>query len=188
MRTSALVALIVLLTATAAGAVVDFSIGAFGGMEIPVVNDAIQSGPLYGIQGKAAITPFFALGAFYRGASYGDVDGTFFEGTPDEFTSSIPGGDGKSFGADVYFGRISGMPGANFYLYGSIGNYKWTRDNIDDVSEVAFGAGLGAEVVLPFKLGIEGRGIFQIARTENDGSLKSFLWFVGANYHFGLTK
>ena len=188
MRIHALVALIVLLSATSAGAIVDFSLGAFGGMDIPVTNDVAQSGPLFGIQGKVSFTPFLAVGAFYRAASYGDVEGTFFEGTDDEFTSSIPGGDGKSFGVDAYFGRVSGMPGANFYLYGSIGSYKWTRDNVEDVSELAFGLGLGAEVVLPFKLGIEGRGIFQVVPTENSGSVKSFLWFIGANYHFGLTN
>ncbi|UCH85262.1 MAG: hypothetical protein JSW50_06110 [Candidatus Latescibacterota bacterium] len=186
MRIYALAALIVLLTATTAGAVVDISIGAFGGMDIPTANDLATSGPLYGIQGKVGFTQFIAVGVFYRASSYGDVEETFFEGEPEEHTATIPGGDGTSFGADVYLGRISGMPGANFYLYGSIGSYKWTRDNLADVSELAYGMGLGVEVVLPFKLGIEGRGVFQVAPTENDGSLKSFIWFIGANYHFGL--
>ncbi len=188
MRLNVLVALIVLLSATSAGAIVDLSVGALGGMDIPVANDEVKSGPLFGVQGRVGFTPFFAVGAFFRASSYGDMEATFFEGEPEEFTSSISGGSAKSFGVDAYFGRVSGMAGANFYLYGSIGSYKWTRDNRDDISKVAYGMGLGAEVVLPFKLGVEGRAVFQVAPTDNSGSLKSVLWFIGANYHFGLPK
>jgi hypothetical protein len=187
MRIHALVALITLLTAsTAAAGVVDISVGAFGGMDIPTANDLATSGPLYGLQGKVSFTDFVAVGAFYRASSYGDIEETFLEGTPEEFTETIPGGDSQSFGIDAYFGRVSGMPGANFYLYGSFGSFKWTRDNVEDVSEIAWGLGLGAEVVLPFKLGIEGRGIFQTVPTDGGGSVKSFIWFIGANYHFGM--
>jgi len=62
MRIHALVALFALLSATAAGAVVDFSVGALGGMDIPVANDVAKSGPLFGIQGKVpAFVCFFSI-------------------------------------------------------------------------------------------------------------------------------
>ncbi|MEJ2722238.1 MAG: hypothetical protein P8181_14050 [bacterium] len=188
MRLNVLVVVILLLSATSAGAIVDLSIGAYGGMDIPVVNDEIKNGPLFGLQGRVGFLSFLAAGAYYRSSSYGDMDGTFFEGDPDEFTSSISGGNANSFGVDAYFGRVSGTSGLNFYLYGSISSYRWSRDDREDISKAAYGVGLGAEVVLPFKLGIEGRGVFRVVPTDNSGSLKSVLWFIGANYHFGLSK
>jgi hypothetical protein len=185
MRVKLLVALILVVSAGSAGAVVDFSAGLFGGMDIPVANDGAASGGLYGVQGRVTVLSWLGLGAYYRQGAYGDVTATFLEGTPDEFESTLKGGDTTSFGLDAYLGTTGAIGGVNVYLVGSIGKWTWETDYRDDISEIVFSVGPGVELTLPFGLGIEGRGMFQIIPTDGNGSYKSFLWFVGANYHFG---
>jgi hypothetical protein len=186
MRVGLLLTLVLVLSAGTAGAIVDISAGLFGGMDVPTVNDQAESGALYGIQAKVTLLSYLALGAHYRTSSYGDVSETFFEGTDEEFISTVEGGSARSFGLDAYLGNTASIGGGvNVYLMGSVGSWKWTRDYTEDVSEIAFSFGPGVEVVLPFNVGIEGRALFQIVPTDNSGSIKSFIWFVGANYHFG---
>jgi hypothetical protein len=180
-----LAVLILAVSATTASAIVDISAGPYFGMDIPVVNDLAESGRLFGVQAKVAVLSFVAIGAHFSSSSLGEVSHTFFEGESEEFSESLDGGDVKSFGVDAYFGIVSGLPGFKIYAVGSLANWKWERDYTDEVSEVAWGFGPGVELVLPFGLGVEGRGMFQIAPTDGDGSVKSVVWFVGANYHFG---
>jgi hypothetical protein len=184
MKVKLLAVLVLVLGAANAAAVVDVSVGPYFGMDIPVVNDRAKSGTLFGLQGKLFVTSFLGVGAHYSSSSLGDVDHTFFEDEPEEFSESLPGGDASSFGVDAYLGLLSGVPGFKLYLMGSLESWKWERDYTDDLSEIAFGVGPGAEFVLPMGLGIEGRGMFRVAPTDGGGSVKSFLWFVGVNYHF----
>ena len=185
MKVKILAALILVMSASTAGAIVDISAGPYFGMNIPIVNDQATSGSLWGLQAKVSLLHSVAVGAHYSSSSLGEVEHTFFEGEPEEFTDTLEGGDISSFGFDAYFGILSGVPGLKLYLMGSVASWKWERDYADEVSETAFDVGAGAEWVLPFGLGIEGRGTFEFAPTDNEGSIKSFLWFVGANYHFG---
>jgi len=175
---------ILVLSAAAANAVLDVSVGPYYGMEIPVINDAAKSGGLFGVQAKVSLLSMLAVGAYYSSSSLGDVDNTFFEGDPDQFADTLPGGDVKSYGVDAYLGMFSGAPGFKLYLMGGVGRWSWQRDFTEDRSEILWRVGPGAEIVLPMGLGIEGRGMFQVAPTDGGGSVKSAVWFVGVNYHF----
>ena len=185
MKVRLLAALLLVMSASTAGAIVDISAGAYFGMDIPVANDQAQSGSLFGLQAKVSLLSYLALGAHYNSSSLGEVEHTFFAGEPEEFTEALPGGDVESYGLDAYFGTMGFVPGIKFYLVGSVGQWKWERDYTEEVSEIVWGLGGGAEFILPFGVGIEGRGTFRTVPTDGDGSLKSFVWFVGANYHFG---
>jgi hypothetical protein len=185
MKVKLLAALMLMMSVGTAGAIVDISAGPYFGMNIPIVNDQAESGALWGLQAKVSVLSFVAVGAHYSSSSFGEVEHTFFEGDSDEFTDTLEGGDLETYGLDAYVGFMNGFPGLKFYLVGSIESWKWTRDYTDEVSETAFSVGPGVEWLLPFGLGIEGRGVFEFAPTDNDGSIKNFFWFVGANYHFG---
>jgi hypothetical protein len=186
MKVKLLAAVILVMSVGTAGAIVDISAGPYIGMNIPVVNDQAKSGRLFGLQAKVSFLSFLAVGAHYSSSSLGEVEHTFFEGQTDyEFTESIDGGDITSFGFDAYLGMTGFTPGVKLYFVGSLGTWKWKRDYTDEVSETVFGVGPALEVVLPFNLGLEGRGMFEIAPTDGGGSVKSVVWFVGANYHFG---
>ena len=185
LRILATAAIVLLVGAGTVGAIVDISAGAYYGMDIPVVNDQATSGGMYGLQAKVSLINSLGLGLYYTSSSLGSVERIFFEGEPEEYTDSLEGGDVTSYGLDAYFGTMSFVPGIKFYLVGSVGQWKWERDYTEEVSEVVWGLGGGAEFLLPFGVGIEGRGTFRTVPTDGGGSLKSFVWFVGANYHFG---
>jgi hypothetical protein len=185
MRVNLLVALILVVSAGGAGAIVDFSAGAYGGMDIPVVNDEASSGRLFGVQGRVTVLSWLGLGAHFHKSTYGDVTETFLEGTPDAFESKLDGGETTVYAVDAYLGTSGSIGGVNVFLVGSFGKWKWTTEYKDDISEILWAVGPGVEYVFPFGLGVEGRGMFQIIPTDNDGSYKSVYWFIGANYHFG---
>jgi hypothetical protein len=185
LRALAAAALVLLVCAGNAGAIADITAGAYYGMDIPVVNDQATSGGMYGVQAKFSLVNSLGLGLYYTSSSLGEVEKTFFEGDPEEYTDTLDGGDVTSYGLDAYFGTMGFTPGIKFYLVGSVGQWKWEREYTDEVSEIVWGLGGGAEFILPFGLGIEGRGTFRTVPTDGDGSIKSFVWWVGANYHFG---
>jgi hypothetical protein len=185
MKILSAVALMLVMSVGTAGAIVDLSAGAYYGMDIPVVNDQATSGGMFGLQAKVSLLHSLGLGVYYSSSSLGEVERTFFEGEPEKYIDSLEGGDVSSYGLDAYFGTMSFVPGIKFYLVGSVGQWKWERDYTEEVSEVVWGLGGGAEFILPFGVGIEGRGTFRTVPTDGGGSLKSFVWFVGANYHFG---
>lgn len=186
MKVKLVTALIVLTLAQISLAIGDISVGPFYGMAVPIKNDLVKTGPMYGVQAKLSLFPMLAIGAHYSSRSYGNPSQVFFEGQPIEVTMEIDGGDVQSLGAEAYLGKGGGMPGLNFYFIGSVSTYKWKRDGLADISKSAFAVGPGAEIVLPMKLGIEGRALVEVASTGHDGSWKSLLWFVGINYHLGL--
>jgi hypothetical protein len=182
---------LVLLSALAGPAygIVDLSAGPYFGMTVPIVNDDAKRGSMFGLQARVSVLSFLAVGAHFQSGSFGNPEETFFAGTPGEVTLEKDGGDLTTFAADVFLGGSGGTPGISFYMVGSIGTYKWKRDNVDEVSEISYAVGPGLEMVLPFGLGIEGRAMFEVVPKGDDGSFKNFLWFIGANYHFGtLTK
>ncbi len=180
MKTKLAVGLIVLALASSALALGDISIGPYYGMNIPIVNEEIKSGGMFGIQAKFAPISFLAAGLHFQSRNYGDPSAELFYGS-----DTKDGGKLQSFGMDAYLGKTSGI-GPNFYLMASIGSYKWTRDNMEDISKTAYAFGPGVEIVLPINLGIEGRGMLEVVPTGDKGSWKSFMWFIGLNYHIGL--
>lgn len=186
MKTQLTVLLVVAMMAPGAFAIGDIAIGPYFGIAMPLANDDAKSGALYGLQARVSLIPGLSIGGHYQSRGYGNPSQTFFEGTPQEFTDEKDGGNVTSIGLDAYLGKTGGAPGMNFYFLGSYGTYKWKRDNLDDVSKTAFAIGPGIELVLPMKVGIEGRAMLEIAMTGESGSWKSFLWFVGLNYHIGL--
>jgi hypothetical protein len=180
MKSKVAILLIVLTMASTALAIGDISIGPFYGMSIPIANDNIKSGGMFGVQAKFAPAPFFAAGLHFQSRKFGDPSQTLFYGS-----DTNDGGKVSSFGMDAYIGKTSGI-GPNFYFMASFGSYKWKRDNMEDISKMAYAFGPGMEIVLPMKLGIEGRGMLEVVPTGDKGSWKSFMWLIGLNYHIGL--
>jgi len=181
-----LAAFLIILIAAPAFAIGDIAVGPFYGMAIPVANDQVKTGSMYGVQARVGLIPMLSLGAHFHSRAFGNPSFTFFEGEPFEETMETDGGKVSSLGVDAYLGKSGGGPGMNFYFMGSFGTYKWTRENQADQSKTAFAIGPGLEFVLPMKLGIEGRAMFEVASTGDEGSWKNVLWFVGVNYHLGL--
>ena len=186
MNTKLKVLLLIFVLASFPKAQRDIAVGPYYGMAMPIVNDAAKSGMMFGIQGKVALIPMLSLGLHYSSRSYGNPSIIFHEGQPSELELEIDGGNVSAFGADLYLGKSGGLPGINFFMMGSFSTFKWTRDDYEDVSETAFLFGPGLEIVLPMKLGIEGRAMLEVASTGNDATYKAGLFFIGINYHLSL--
>jgi len=184
MKAKLIVMLAMLILTPAAFAITDIAVGPYCGMAIPVVNESAESGMMYGIQAKVSLIPMLSIGGHYSSRNYGNPTIIAFEGTEYETEMESDGGSMTYYGIDAYLGN-SGGTGANLYAMGSFGSYKWERDDTEDISKTAFAAGLGIEYVLPMKIGIDARALMEFA-SNDDSTYKSFLWFVGLNYHFGL--
>ena len=99
----------------------------------------------------------------------------------------LDGGSVMSYGASLFLGKTNSESGLNVYLMGSVGHFIWSRENREDINKPSYQGGLGMEVVIPNGIGIEGRALIEAVPTDNnDGSLKSFTWWIGASYHFGV--
>ncbi|MEE8417796.1 MAG: hypothetical protein V3S06_03950 [candidate division Zixibacteria bacterium] len=164
-----------------AWALTDISVGAFGGLNTPIVQDDAKLGNGFGVKAKISPSPMIAGVLFFESRSFGDPELTI-QGT----TMSSDGGKVTAFGVEALIGSTGGGPGPHFYWAIGLSSYKWTRDGYDDVSEVSYHVGPGLEIVFPANIGIEGRAKFEVVPTDGGGSRKNILIFVGANYHFGL--
>ena len=176
------VLLFVLILSVPVMAQKDVSVGAFGGLNIPIVQDDAGSGTDFGVKAKFSPLPMIAGAAFFEARSNGDASFTLGN---TEYTT--PGGSITSFGVEALIGNTGGGPGPHFYFFAGLSSYKWTRDNWDeDVTGVGYHFGPGLEIVLPVKIGVELRGKFEVVPTDGNGSRKSAMVLVGANYHIGL--
>ena len=189
MKTKLAALLIVLIAAPACYAIGGISVGPYYGMAMPIANDLVKSGSIYGIQAKVSLIPLIAVGGYYNSRAYG---------APTIDTESPLGilvgtkSDVTSFGGNVYLGQTSGSPGVNMFLIASFGTYKWDSKYYESDTRTATSLGPGIEFILPMKVGIEGRGMLELAASGEDEitgkrkSWKSFCWFIGVNYHFNL--
>jgi hypothetical protein len=190
MKSKLSILLILLLATPSAFAIGDIAVGPYFGMAMPIANDLVKPGTMFGAQVKVSLVPMVGLGAYYSTRSYGaptvEIGGVDHEGSKS---------DVMAFGATAFFGKTGSMPGANFFLAASFGAYKWDSEyysgnNAD--TRTSFSVGPGIELILPVKLSIEARGLIELASsaedeiTEKRSSWKSFQWFIGVNYHIGL--
>jgi len=189
MKAKLLVLVIVLMITPSLFAIGGISVGPYYGMAIPVANDLVKSGSMYGIQARMSLIPMFAVGGYYSSRGYGaptiDTESPLgiLEGTKSDVTA---------FGANIYLGKTGGMTGANMFVVAGFGTYKWDSQYYESDTRTSTSLGTGLEIVLPMKIGIEGRALFELAASGEDPitgkrkSWKSFCWFIGANYHFNL--
>lgn len=173
--------LLVLILSVPAWAQKDISFGAFGGFNIPIVQDDAGSGSAFGARAKFSPSPLIAGSIFFESRAVGnptfDIGGVQYTGE---------GGSVTSFGAEALIGNTGGGMGPHFFWALGISSFKWTRDNWEDVNKVGYHIGPGIEIILPAKIGLEFRGKFEVVPTGGDGARKNIILLVGANYHLGL--
>jgi hypothetical protein len=142
-----LLALVFAPTSARAGTV---GIGAFGGANIPVVQDDNGQGTTFGIRVPVALLPLVTVEPYFGTTSDGDVTQTILG------TSYTRSGFGiSSFGANVLL-----TFGSHFQVYpfAGIGTNTLTRDGSADQTMMAFNAGLGFGISPAPKFRIHIRG------------------------------
>jgi len=186
-RNAATVAAALLLAATmcvtASAGIVDFAVGAYGGMNLPIEDDA-SAGTVLGAKVRVLPpVPIVGFEAWYAHFGYDDPEEVYAAG---DWSLAFDGDGFNLFGLDVLVGGVRGVPG--FKWYGILGVTAAEFEEFGkDGSERKLGGelGVGLEIVPPaLGLGIEGRGTMMFMDLTGDSDEKLLTATLGLNYYF----
>ena len=186
MRRSLSLALFALLLAsgTAQAGPVGVSVGVFGGLSIPVLQDVTTSsfspsdafgatGSQFGIRVPVTAIPVVTLEPFYAKSRYKDRDETI-----GGITYTREGFDGTTYGINAILGRPGGK--MSFFPYVGIGKTKLERTG-QEINKTGYNFGLGLGISPAPKFSVQVRGEFAMVAT-GDTSRKFTNATVGLNY------
>jgi hypothetical protein len=155
-------------------------VGAFGGMNIPVVQDDQKTGSVFGFRAGLRVLPFLIAEpnvTFGKWGSPDEVEGVKWE---------IDGSKINSYGIDAIIGNVHGIKG--FKPYGILGAGIYSIKNDDtgyDESKLGFSGGFGFGIGLSPMLDVDVAGRLVVAAQE-EGSKKALFVTAGLNYYFNL--
>lgn len=157
-----------------------FSIGGFVGLNIPVGQQDVGNGTLFGAKGRILLLPFLGVEPNFVFSEYGDK-----EHDVDGVTMTRKGGEMTSFGADAVVGTLSGFSQARFYGLVGVNSNTTKREGLPDQTRlgVAFGAGL--EFLPSDMFSLEVRARIHGIRLEGGGGRDNLELSAGLNYYFG---
>lgn len=149
--------------------------GAFGGTSLPVVQEDVKAGAVYGVRLPVTVVPMLRLEPFWSRTRPGDAEETFggLDYTRD-------GGEISAFGLNAML--ATGGP-LRFYPFVGIGSYRLTREASDDRTEIGYDAGLGLGLSPLPKLDVDLRAEFVVIALD-ESSRKAVNVTLGASYHF----
>jgi hypothetical protein len=157
-------------------AAVDIGVGAYGGVNVPVLNDLSKQGTDFGIRVPVKLIPLLTVEPFWSKSSLGDAEEDIAG-----ITYTRDGGDLTGFGANALL--TFGAPMFQFFPFAGIGSYKLERDGAEDVSDVGYSFGLGLGTSLIPKLSLSVRGELDMVITD-ETSQKFAKVTAGAAYSF----
>jgi hypothetical protein len=182
-------ALALLASAMASGVAqagpVGVSIGVFGGLSVPVLQDVSASsfspsdafgptGSVIGVRVPVHAIPVFTLEPYYAKSNYKDRTDTI-----GGLSYTRDGFDGKSYGLNAILGSPDGS-GFHFFPYFGIGKTKLTRTG-EEISKAGYNFGLGFGMSPAQKISLQVRGEFAMVAT-GDTSRKFTNATVGLTY------
>jgi hypothetical protein len=171
-----LILLFLLMLGVMPASAAHFGLGAYGGTNIPIIQEDQSAGTTFGLKAKISLVPGIALEPNINFAKFGEA--TFEFGTR-------PGSKMNSYGIDACLG--SGLGTIGFKMYGLLGfgYYSINRDYDEDIKKMGWSTGLGFEVGFTESLGVDVRGKLNVVGTEGGGSKKAAAVTGGLNYYFG---
>lgn len=171
-----------LVTPAVAG-IVDFAIGAYGGMTFPT-EEGIDSGTVLGAKLRVLPPiPMVGFEAWYAHFTYEDVGPDLDDG---DFYLALEGDGFDLFGVDVLVGSVRGVPGFKWYGIAGVTAVEFEEFGKDE-SERKLGGelGLGVEILPPaLGVGIEARGMMMFPDLSGDFGENLTTVTVGVNYYF----
>ncbi len=179
MRKSLILVLIGFLLLAADASAVGVSVGGFGGLNLPLAMENVSSGSIFGFKARFAFMPSIGIEPNLSFSSYGDAEAEVYD-----VIQKRDGGKITSFGVDAVLGGINGNPGLSIFGIFGLGSASWSRDGLDDLSEMTYYLGFGLEYSLNVPISIEVKAKAQIIPVE-DGSYKNGCISAGINYYFG---
>ena len=154
------------------------AVGAFGGLNMPVVQDDQKMGSVFGLRARLRVLPILS-------AEPNVIFGKW--GSPDEVEGINMGIDGSkinSYGIDAVIGNLHGIKGFKPFGVVGFGIYNVKNDDTKyDESKLGFSGGLGFAVGLSPTLDIDVAGRLVVAPQES-GSKKALFFTTGLNFYF----
>jgi len=147
-------------------------VGAFAGVSIPVLQDDVGQGTLFGVRVPVKLVPLVTVEPYYASSSLGDKDETIAG-----LTYTRDGFDETAYGLNAML--TFGGP-VQFYPFAGLGQTKLERTG-SDLSLTTYNAGLGLGISPAPKISIHIRGELQMA-VDGDTSRKFGNVTVGASY------
>lgn len=155
-------------------------IGAFAGLNIPIVQDDAGTGPLYGVKLKIAVTPFLALEPtltfFKQGDATAEVGGQEIE---------LDGGQSTALGLNLIVGSAGLPAGLGFYGVLGFASHAMKQEGTEDESRFALSLGPGLQVRVHDKLAFNVEPRLHMISLEGGGARKNLGLSGGLIYYLG---
>ncbi|MFZ5433247.1 MAG: hypothetical protein ACOZB3_05665 [Calditrichota bacterium] len=178
------------LVAAATAGTYSLGVGAYGGYDMPVIQDDVGAGPMWSVGVRGNLWHFIHGQLFVRGTSQGDVDEELEFGNQTE-TLTYKGGTLTGFGLNALFAR---KDAANIWPYGLIGistnslSFGDSFKEDDSLIGWAFGGGMG--------INLYERKVFLDINTtfllmpfhDNKASRKNWQSLIGIQYFIPITN
>ncbi len=158
-----------------------FSVGAFAGLNMPLVQEDVGNGTLYGVKGRILLLPFLGVEPNLVFSKYGDKDIK----NDGELLGTRKGGDVTSFGLDAVVGTLSGFSSTHFYGLVGVNSNTSKRDAVPDQTRLGLALGAGIEFLPSDVFGIEVRARIHAISLEGGGGRNNLEITGGLNYYFG---
>jgi hypothetical protein len=170
-----------------------FSVGAFGGLNLPVAQEDTKSGTVMGLKARIPVTTYLAVEPNYTYLKNGD--GEVKVGSLGDIMMTRDGGKYSTFGVDVVFGGVTGYKGLNAYGILGVASAKFAKIGLPDLTKGSLWLGVGFEFGITDYLSVDFRGKALIFPYKDDsysngdtGSRKNGAVTVGLNYYFGVSE
>jgi len=137
-------------------------LGAFGGTAIPISQDEVKTGGLYGVRLPITLIPLVSVEPYWAESKLGDGE-IDVAGVP----TKVDGFDISSFGVNAVLGSLMRAPGIKFYPYVGIASSKFSGGGVDGLTKTSYNFGLGAGVGLS-KLSLHGRAELNVVDTGDE--------------------
>jgi hypothetical protein len=173
-------AVLLLFCLTSAVSAAKFSIGAFGGVNIPILQEDVSNGTVFGVKGRVMVMPFLGLEPNFVMSKFGDKDIDVLDQT-----MTRKGGDINSFGLDAVLGTFSGFSKVRFYGLAGINSNSMKRDGIPNQTRLGISIGTGLEFMAMDVLSVEVRARVHSISLEGGGGRDNVEVTGGLNYYFG---
>jgi hypothetical protein len=157
-----------------------YSIGAFGGMNIPIAQGDTKPGALFGVKGRIPLLPFLAVEPNFVVANFKGKDLT----VQDTLSYAREGGSFTSFGVDMIVGTLSGMSKLKFYGLAGLNTNTYKRKGLENKTGFGLTIGTGFEYFPTDVLSVEIRSRYHPIKIGDGGRVHVEV-SGGLNYYFG---
>jgi opacity protein-like surface antigen len=156
-----------------------FGVGAFAGLNIPVIQKDQKSGTEFGFRARIAVLPFLVAEPNFTMTKWGKPDAV------DGVELGIDGSKVTSFGLTATLGFAPGTLGVKPFGIIGIGSYKIKNDATKfDESNIGFCGGFGIGIGVAPKIDIDVRGQAVVIPQADGGSKKGLSLTAGLGYSF----